>query len=126
MPTLYNIRNYRLVAYVTERKQAEKISVRQLTKMSGVSKSSVERFLKHGCSDMAFKDAVQLLYLLGISPTQAADMLGIIGPLPQNKEEAVIVETAWKLSQLSETGRHAIIKMVNQRFEMEREREEVS
>lgn len=121
MSSLHSIKKYRLVAYVQERKTATKYSIRQLAREAGVNNSTVERFLRNGCSDMIFKDAVPLLLLLGISPTQAADMLGMLGPLPQNKEEALIVDTAWKLSMLEETDKQAIIRLINQCFETGRE-----
>jgi transcriptional regulator with XRE-family HTH domain len=123
--SLQERRQRHLAIFLQRRKKEKGMSIRQLARAANVNNSTVERFLKNGCADMVYKDAVRLLLLLDVSPTMAADKLGMVGILPQNKEEAVLVEAAWKLAQLSRDEQEAIIHIIDQRYDM-LERKEVS
>lgn len=88
-----------------------------LARQANVSRSSIDRFIVD-TSEMSFKIACEILAAWHISPTQAADCLGLVEPLPESESEKEIIEAAWMLSLLPECDQQAIIRIIKQRFEM--------
>lgn len=112
------------ILYLSRRKREQPLlSYRFLERATGISHSMLEKLFVHGIyKGIAFDKMCKLLALLGISPSTASHVLGIV-PVVEEKKEREIAETAMKLYLLQTQDRLPIVRLIDYQLNL-KEREQ--
>lgn len=102
----------RFILFLRKRQKESGLSYRDIARILGWNPSTVQVAFKEGVLSLSTLKTFELLRLLQVSPTEAAERMKLYGILPPNPKEAKVLEAAWMLYTMPDKDSEILFRQI--------------